>query len=241
MRRNKSAMIRTMRLFMLCVGLWSGSFGIVLTAPKMASGATDDGRFERLTIEQGLSNGVIYSILQDRQGFMWFAGEGGLLRYDGYTFKTYQHDSLDPASLASNNISQILEDQEGGIWCSTWGAGVDRFDPQTETVQHYKHDPANPNSLSDDRTHVIYQDKRGILWFGTFAGGLNRFDPHTQQFTRFQHADDDPQSLSHNRVWSVIEDQAGNLWVGTNDQLNKLDRAVYALSTSSRRPQKSQP
>jgi ligand-binding sensor domain-containing protein len=120
-----------------------------------------------------LPHNVVYSILQDRQGFMWFAGEGGLARYDGYTFKVYQHNPLDPGSIASNNISQIFQDNTGAIWASTWGAGVDRFDPPTETFQHYKNNPADPNSLSDNRAHVIYQDKSGVMWFGTHAGGLN--------------------------------------------------------------------
>lgn len=207
------------RFIMAILGLSCHSFA-------QSADVADEVKFERFTTAQGLPHDVVYSILQDRQGFMWFAGEGGLARYDGYNFTVYQHNPLDQNSIASNNISQILEDQDGMLWCSTWGAGVDRFDPRTETAQHYKYDPDNPNSLSDDRVHLIYQDRSGILWFGTFAGGLNRFDPNTHTFTRFQHADDDPRSLSHNRVWSAVEDAAGNLWVGTNDQLNKLDRAT---------------
>ena len=200
------------------------SFGALF--PSLAQAATDvtDAEFIRITSEQGLSNDVVYSILQDNQGFMWFAGEGGLIRYDGYKFKVYQNDPLDPNSIASNNVSQIYQDKDGAIWCSTWGAGVDRFDPGTETFTHYKNDPANQNSLSDDRAHVIYQDKSGVIWVGTYAGGLNRFDPISQTFTRFQYSDDDPYSLSHNRVWSVVEDKAGNLWVGTDNGLNRLDR-----------------
>ncbi len=201
-------------------------FTFLLTFPYSvtASSPENEFKFERLTLEQGLPNGVVYAITQDKQGFMWFGGEGGLVRYDGYNFKAYQHDPLNKSSLSNNNLSHIFADESGAIWCATWGSGVDRFDPQTETFQHYKNNPNDPNSLSDDRVQVIYQDKSNIFWFGTFAGGLNRFDPKTSQFTRFQNDKKEPHSLSNNRVWSIIEDQAGNLWVATNDKLDKLNR-----------------
>ena len=224
-------------LYAVLIVIAGGLIGLMFAPAAKAFTPSDAPVFERLTMAQGLPHDVVYSILQDRQGLMWFAGEGGLARYDGYQFEIFQHDPLDPASIASNNISQIFEDRDGAIWCSTWGAGVDRFDPRTETFQHYTHDPANPNSLSDNRAHVIYQDNSGILWFGTFAGGLNRFDPATQMFTRFQHADDDPRSLSHNRVWSVIEDQAGNVWVGTDDGLDRFDRATGKFTHYRHDPQ----
>ncbi|MEN8613888.1 two-component regulator propeller domain-containing protein [Dehalogenimonas sp. THU2] len=213
------------------------SVGFIFPSPLQGSGSQVGVAFEHITSEQGLPNDVVYSIIQDKQGFMWFAGEGGLIRYDGYVMKVYQNDPLDPSSIAGNNISQILEDKDGFIWCSLWGAGIDRFDPRTDTFTHFKNDPANPNSLSDDRAHVIYQDTGGIIWFGTYAGGLNRFDPDAQTFTHFQHSDNDPHSLSQDRVWSVAEDKAGNLWVGTNDGLNMFDRATGKFTHYKNDPQ----
>lgn len=183
-----------------------------------------DYQFERITTIDGLAHDVVYSILQDKKGFMWFAGEGGLTRYDGYNFKVYQHNPLAKNSISNNNISQILLDKDGYIWCSTWGAGIDRFDPESEIFINLKNDPTDANSLSDNRAHIIYQDSEGILWFGTFAGGLNRFDSKSYTFTRYQNNREDPESLSHNRVWSIVEDRDGNLWVGTSDQLNKFNK-----------------
>jgi hypothetical protein len=47
-------------------------------------------RFERISLEQGLSQGTVYSILQDSKGFMWFATQDGLNKYDGYEFTVYK-------------------------------------------------------------------------------------------------------------------------------------------------------
>ena len=181
-------------------------------------------KFECITLKQGLSHDVVYSITQDQQGFMWFGGEGGLVRYDGYTFTIYQHEPLNHNSLSNNGVSHILIDQAGMIWCATWGGGVNKFDPYSETFTHYRNNPQESNSLSDDRVQVIYEDQGGILWFGTFRGGLNRFDPTTEQFTVYQHEPENPQSLSNNRVWAMTEDHDGNFWVATSDGLEQLER-----------------
>ena len=46
--------------------------------------------FERITVEDGLSQSTVYSILQDTKGFLWFGTQDrGLNKYDGYSFRNY--------------------------------------------------------------------------------------------------------------------------------------------------------
>ena len=40
--------------------------------------------FKRITSKDGLSGDVVYSILQDKKGFLWIGTHRGLNRYDGY-------------------------------------------------------------------------------------------------------------------------------------------------------------
>lgn len=49
-------------------------------------------RFERISLEQGLSQSTVFCILQDSQGFMWFGTEDGLNKYDGYNFTIYKNN-----------------------------------------------------------------------------------------------------------------------------------------------------
>ncbi|MFC1852199.1 two-component regulator propeller domain-containing protein [candidate division CSSED10-310 bacterium] len=201
-----------------------GVITLVLTFDLSAH--STDVKFERLSAVQGLSPSAIYTIVQDRQGFMWFGGEsGGLIRYDSYTFKFYRHDSRNPDSISNNNISQICEDKQGMLWCATWGGGISRFDPRTESFRNYIHDPFNPQSLSDNRIQICYEDSQGVFWFGTFNGGLNRMQNQSGEFTIYRHDPKDPRSLSSNHVWCVCEDLEGNFWVATSEGLDKLDRA----------------
>ena len=85
---------------------------------------TDDVKFERLSMEEGLSQSVVDCILQDRYGFMWFATQDGLNRYDGYEFEVYKHDPEDPNSLGDSYVMAMHEDDEGALWLGTHGGGL---------------------------------------------------------------------------------------------------------------------
>ena len=72
-----------------------------------------DIKFKHFSITEGLSQSTVYSICQDSKGFMWFATQDGLNRYDGYVFKIYRKDPENPNSLINNFIRVIHQDKEG--------------------------------------------------------------------------------------------------------------------------------
>src|SRR6218665_3824435 len=80
--------------------------------------------YEAISTAEGLSQGLINDMLQDKEGFIWIATKGGLNRYDGYTFKTFTTDLQDPNSISSNAISNLLEDSKGRLWIGTYDGGV---------------------------------------------------------------------------------------------------------------------
>ena len=129
--------------------------------------------FEALTINDGLSQGMITCMLQDRYGFMWFGTKDGLNRYDGYQFVVYRRDDADKKSLADNYIQSLFEDSKGLLWVGTVNSGVDLFDRKTESFIHFKHNPTNPNSIGSNEITSIQEDKQGKMWIGT-RNGLNK-------------------------------------------------------------------
>ena len=86
---------------------------------------------------------------------MWFASKKGLYRYDGYTIISYKNNPLNPSSLESNSLESMCIDSSGIIWIGTFGSGLDRFDPATESFTHFHHDPGNSESLDNDTVSVI--------------------------------------------------------------------------------------
>jgi len=185
--------------------------------------------FQELSIEQGLSQSIVFCILQDRNGFLWFGTEDGLNKYDGYHFTVLRHDPLDSNSLWYNDTRAVYEDKDGILWIGTFYGGLNRYDPASKQFTHFRHIPENPNSLSDNNVRAILEDRAGVLWIGT-DGGLNRFDRETESFTRFQHEAGNPASLSHNIVNTIYEEANGTLWIGTNGGLDYLLSHDHGLS-----------
>lgn len=179
--------------------------------------------FENISLENGLSHNAVYSITQDKTGFIWFATQDGLNRYDGYNITVYKYNPTDSTSLPNNNVSKVYEDKSGNIWVGTWGGGLCRFDPIQEKFIIYKYNPSNPASISFNRVPVIFESKAGELWVGTAGGGLDRYIKDKDAFETYKHFNDDDNSLSNNRVWDITEDKSGNLWIATDEGLNKFN------------------
>ncbi len=180
-------------------------------------------KFDRISLEQGLSQTTVWAIIQDSRGFMWFGTADGLNKFDGYNFTVYNHDPLDSTSISDSRVITICEDKDGTLWIGTAG-GLNKFNRESETFTHYIYDLSNPNSLSDNRVQSIYEDRSGILWIGTDNGGLNKFDKETEKFEHYQYDPANPNSLSHNHIFPICEDKTGVLWIGTPAGLNRFDK-----------------
>lgn len=85
---------------------------------------------ERLTVEDGLSQGFVYCITQDREGFLWVGTRNGLNRYDGREFRSFINNPLDPHSIAGNIITSIA-DYGDCLLLAILGKGLNVFDKKT--------------------------------------------------------------------------------------------------------------
>lgn len=192
------------------------------TSSQNLASAKSQVKFKRYTTQEGLVSNQTYTVLQSQQGFIWIGTGEGLVKFDGLEFTTYAHDANTPNSLAANYLFGMREAENGILWLSIWGGGLDKFDPSTETFTHYQHDPKNPNSLSGNFVWSSFEDSRGHIWVATETG-LNKLDPTTNQITRYIHDPKNPKSLSDNGVTMIQEDASGHLWIGTYNGLNQFD------------------
>ncbi|MBL7803400.1 MAG: helix-turn-helix domain-containing protein [Saprospiraceae bacterium] len=133
-------------------------------------------QYERLTVDDGLSQGFVRSIIQTRDGFMWFATLDGLNRYDGNSFKVYRNDPQNPNSLNSDFVLELLEDSRGVLWVIT-DRGPNLFDPATGNF----YQPEISKNLAFSGSNPLRnfrEDHLGRLWALT-STQLVRFDiPH---------------------------------------------------------------
>ncbi len=203
--------------FLLAAAL---ALAVFLAGAGSAAAQSRSIRFDRLSIEEGLSQSTVVCMLQDRVGFIWLGTRDGLNRYDGYEFVTYKHDPKNPASLPASSILTLLEDESGDLWIGTEGGGLARWHRASDSFTRYRHDPEDPATLSGDHVRSIVRDQAGDLWLGTVDSGLDRFDPATGTFERFRHDDADPGSLGDDRIRALTRDRLGNLWIGTRGGLH---------------------
>jgi diguanylate cyclase (GGDEF)-like protein len=176
--------------------------------------------FERVSLEQGLSQSTVLSMIQDSQGFMWFGTEDGLNRYDGLTFKSYKSDPSDHASLPNNMVWALAEDAKGDLWLATEGGGVARWE---RAHDRFARVPVSSTPALYARIRTMLFTPDGALWLGSKDAGLVRFEPGTGAVKTFRHDPADASSLSHDGVYALASDGAGRLWVGTDGGLNLLD------------------
>ena len=84
-------------------------------------------QMDHLSTAAGLSQGMIYAMLQDRDDFIWIGTQDGLNRYDGTTFKVFTNDPEDPASISGNTVPLLYEDSKGRIWAASKNSGLNIY------------------------------------------------------------------------------------------------------------------
>ena len=182
-------------------------------------------KLDHIGVAEGLSQSWVYTILQDRHGFLWIGTDNGLDRYDGYEIQSFRHRDGNRGSLADSKVYSLLEDRRGRLWVGTVAGGLDRFDAATGEFEHFSSDPADPSSLSDPFVAALLEDDAGRLWVGTFRG-LDRYDEETGTFQHFRHRAGDSETLADDRIRALFQDRSGRLWVGTEGGLDQIDPAT---------------
>ncbi|MEO5683911.1 MAG: two-component regulator propeller domain-containing protein [Chitinophagaceae bacterium] len=178
-------------------------------------------KFKRLSTDDGLSQGHVSAILKDHQGFMWFATDEGLNKYDGYRFTAYKNDPGKNNSLIDNLVFDVMEDAAGNLWVGT-ASGLDKLDRGKDAFTHFY--PSNAVIVRD-----VFQDSRKRIWLGT-TEGLYLFDAVRGTFKCYKHTHNDANSLSNDFIYRIAEDNEGELWIATKDGLNKFNPQTQTFS-----------
>jgi signal transduction histidine kinase/ligand-binding sensor domain-containing protein len=194
------------------------TLGVVALLSSAAPSGAELLPIRRYTTADGLAAAHVSRILQDQRGFLWFATNDGLSRFDGHRFvRVGREEGLPTAAVAD-----VLETDPGVYWVAT-GAGVARC--QFERRAARGDDPAAPAPAcapyrlgptpAVNRVLALYRDRAGRLWAGS-EGGLfvKEGTGPAGTFARV----DLPAGIAAGHVLDVrafAEDVRGNLWIGT--------------------------
>lgn len=199
--------------------------------------------FEAFTINDGLSQGFISSIVQDKQGFMWFGTSDGLNKYDGYTFTVFRHDASNPSSVGSDDVTCLMSDSKDRLWVGFRGRGIDIFDAKQNSFQHIR---PGKGGLRSGFIMSITEDKAGGVWVKT-REGLSRLQLVSDSlvFTSI-HLDSSFEQLRNKiGVEDFLVDSRNRKFVATNSVVSEivfndslrtyklLERFRFAAATSA--------
>lgn len=132
--------------------------------------------FHNFNSNDGLPSNEIYSEYQDHDGFMWFATDHGIVKYNGYNFRTFTTAD----GLTDNTVLEIKGDDENRIWVLTLSGGMCFFDgkrfephPNNEAIKKLfvKHLPTSWQVLKNKQ-----------VWMGFVESGFAKIDSNQQQF-----------------------------------------------------------
>jgi len=183
----------------------------------------DTLKFSHLTTTDGLSNSNVFGITQDHQGFIWFATEDGLNRYDGQNFVTYRHNANDPHSIADNVIRKIFIDSEKTLWVGTEN-GLSRYNLELDNFDTFVNNEGNDYSLRDNTIWDIYQNKTtnneqfsSLLWVST-SEGLHtlQLKQSSQEFI-FNRIDIRGYNNKFREIKTIFQDNNSTFWFGSFD------------------------
>ncbi len=171
-------------------------------------------KFNHISIEDGLSESVVFCIIQDSYGFMWFGTQDGINRYDGYKFKVYKNDNGKSDTVCDNSIRSLVEDKNRNLWIGTEN-GLSRYDRENECFHNFKFTSDQRNGNADNDIRKIVEDPSGNLWIGTYGAGLLFFDTVKNEFINLSENKDGSSRLPDSRIMDIVKDSCGNLWIGT--------------------------
>jgi len=135
-------------------------------------------QFEQVSTNDGLSQNSVISIAQDASGFMWFATQDGLNKYDGSNVTQYEIFFRDDTEKDDYKLGKIAVDLQGRIWMTTLDGGLQYCNPTTEKFKYIK---------DVDDASFILQNDTNEFWVSSFSKGLysvslDTEEPQIEQF-----------------------------------------------------------
>lgn len=181
--------------------------------------------FNHFPTISSMTERTINSIYQDSLGFMWFATNRGLVRFDGSNVKEYNRQNVDAQKglLNSNRIYSIKGGADGCMWLRT-GDGIVIFHPEAETFL-----PLELKWKGQQLSGISYQqfDANGHALLKT-ANGVFEYDTKNQKLICLNTTLEDEPEVE---VSAVCYDRYNNIWLGyPNRGIYRYDKARQTVS-----------
>lgn len=165
------------------------------------------------------ADGDVSAIAEDADGYIWVTVDRrGLVRLNPKTGDVirYTHSPSTPLSLSHNAVTDIQRDSRGRLWITSWGGGLDCFDPVIGTFRHFVFNTSE--DLRYRQLKCLYMDHQGNLWIGSTYLGLFFLGTEDEKWRHLPLGGKD--GLMGNAVNCISGDNEGSIWVGLTNGLS---------------------
>jgi len=167
--------------------------------------------FRTYSIEHGLSESVVHSMIQDDSGYIWLGTGFGLNRFDGVRFTQYYQEH----GLPNNRVNALFQDHRGRIWI-----GTDSGLAYLENGEIYT--PEIFSSIDESVILSIVEDADGNIWVATEGNGLWRYN-RQQRFDNISHQ----HGYRNMQARSLAITGDGIMWIGTSEGLFSYNGSTF--------------
>jgi ligand-binding sensor domain-containing protein len=173
------------------------------------------------TTRDGLSSDLVYSAIEDKEGYLWFCTDAGVSRFDGTEFM-----NLGPSDgLSDNEVLSVFEDSKGRIWFLTVNGRLSYW--LNGTIHNGATDPILEEFRGQASWNNACEDSNGMIWFSSLSGAVLRLDLNGQRTCLFELGP----SLS-----DVMLDECGSILILGNSALRTINgdevEVLYELPSS---------
>lgn len=176
-----------------------------------------------------LVHNTVQALAVDSRGVLWVGTVGGIDRFDRHTSWFIHYPEV------SESVTVIYSAPDGALWVGTAGAGLFRYDPETDRfIAVPAGDESSTFPYTDPRILALYQTRDGALWVGTEDSGLWTYrGDRSGRPCNYRHDPAKPYSLPCDRVTAMVQDASGRLWIGTGKAYEPTVGGLVALDPLS--------
>ena len=152
--------------------------------------------YHNFNSNDGLPSNEVYCEYQDQQGFLWFGTDHGVVKYNGYNFKTYTTAD----GLTDNTILAMKGDDYGNIWFLTLTGGMFYYDGKSFAPHPFNDTIKNLCNYRIPTSFEILANKQ--VWLGFIDLGVAKIDTDNVQLFKMTGAPYNSDTL-YNYVWHL--------------------------------------
>lgn len=169
--------------------------------------------FRELTVEQGLSQNSVVSIAQDSTGFMWFATQDGLNKYDGRDFIHYDIQFEDVTRPKFSKLGKIYVSKTGELWIVSISGKLKKYNQEIDGFKTI----SNIGPIS-----TLIQDKSSDYYLGTYENGIYKINHQTKDTVQFLKSKD-----ANRTIYDFLETNDNIVLATTNNGFFEIKDGNY--------------